>query len=98
MGLADKLKGLTNKAEDEAATHEEQLHKAVVKAEEAADRRTGGQYHDQIVAAGEKADTFVEGLKAPDEPAPDGSASAAPAPGAPAPEAPGSASREPGRP
>ncbi|MDQ2895513.1 MAG: antitoxin [Actinomycetota bacterium] len=33
------------------------------KAEEAADRQTGGQYHEQIVKAGDKADAYVETLK-----------------------------------
>jgi MT0933-like antitoxin protein len=35
----------------------------VQKAEAAADQRTGGKYHDQVVKAGEKADAFVENLK-----------------------------------
>ncbi len=70
MGFADKLKDLTRKAEDEAATHKDQVHKAVLKAEEAADQRTGGQYHDQILEAGHKADDFVDGLKEPDANAP----------------------------
>ncbi|MGI9184267.1 MAG: antitoxin [Solirubrobacteraceae bacterium] len=70
MGFAERFKSLTKKAEDEAATHKEQVHKAVLKAEEAADRQTGGQYHDQITKAGAKADVFVDGLKAPDAPAP----------------------------
>ncbi len=83
MGFADKLKILTKKAEDEAATHKEQVHKAVLKAEEVADQRTGGQYHDQILKAGHKADDFVDGLKEPDPPA-----------GAPAESPPGG---EPGR-
>jgi ElaB/YqjD/DUF883 family membrane-anchored ribosome-binding protein len=70
MGIRDKLRDLTKKAEDEAATHKDQIHQAVLKAEEAADQRTGGQYHDQIIKAGEKADVFVDGLKEPDAPAP----------------------------
>lgn len=65
MGLTDKLKDLVKKSQDEAATHKDQVHKAVVKAEEAADRQTGGQYHDQILNAGHKADAYVDGLKAP---------------------------------
>lgn len=75
MGFADKLKDLAKKAEDEAATHKDQVHKAVVKAEQAADQRTGGQYHDQILKAGEKADDYVDGLKERDlqPPAPAGS-------------------------
>jgi hypothetical protein len=65
MGFVDKLRNLTNKAEDEAATHKDQVHKAVLKAEELADRQTGGQYHDQILKAGQKADTFVDNLEEP---------------------------------
>ena len=63
MGFADKLKDLVKKGQDEAATHKDQVHNAVLKAEQAADRQTGGQYHDQIVKAGEKADAYVDGLK-----------------------------------
>ncbi len=65
MGFADKLKDLAKKAEDEAATHQDQVHKAVLKAEAAADRQTGGQYHDQIAKASQKADAYVDGLKEP---------------------------------
>jgi hypothetical protein len=32
MGFADKLKALSKKAEDEAATHKDQVHSAVLKA------------------------------------------------------------------
>ena len=66
MGLADKLKDLVKKGQDEAATHKDQVHQAVVKAEQTADRQTGGQYHDQIVKAGEKADAYVDGLRPAD--------------------------------
>lgn len=65
MGFADKLKDLTTKAQDAAATHKDQVHKAVLKAEETADRQTGGEYHDQILKAGQKADAYVEGLEEP---------------------------------
>ena len=67
MGLADKLRNLTKKAEDAAAEHQDQIHQAVEKAEAAADQQTGGKYHDQIQKAGAKADVFVDGLK-PAEP------------------------------
>jgi hypothetical protein len=70
MGFGDKLKDLAIKAETETATHKDQVHNAVLKAEDAADQRTGGQYHDQIVKAGQKADVFVDGLKEPDADAP----------------------------
>jgi ElaB/YqjD/DUF883 family membrane-anchored ribosome-binding protein len=74
MGIADKLKGLTSKAEDAAAEHKDQIHEAVEKAEVAADQRTGGKYHDQIQKAAAKADELVDGLKEPEKPAaPDGS-------------------------
>jgi ElaB/YqjD/DUF883 family membrane-anchored ribosome-binding protein len=69
MGIVDKLKGLTNKAEDAAAEHKDQIHDAVEKAEVTADERTGGKYHDQIQKAAAKADTFVDGLKEPEKPA-----------------------------
>jgi ElaB/YqjD/DUF883 family membrane-anchored ribosome-binding protein len=69
MGIVDKLKGLTNKAEDAAAEHKDQIHDAVEKAEVTADQRTGGKYHDQIQKAAAKADTFIDGLKEPERPA-----------------------------
>lgn len=72
MGLTDKFKDLVKKGQDEAATHKDQVHKAVVKAEQAADRQTGGQYHDQILNAGHKADDYVDGLKAPEGETPPG--------------------------
>jgi DNA-binding protein H-NS len=63
MGLADRLKGLTKKAEDTAVEHKDQIHQAVHKAEATADQRTGGKYHEQIQKAGAKADSLVDGLK-----------------------------------
>jgi hypothetical protein len=62
MGLADRLKGLTKKAEDTAVEHKDQIHQAVEKAEATADQRTGGKYHEQIQKAGAKADSLVDGL------------------------------------
>jgi ElaB/YqjD/DUF883 family membrane-anchored ribosome-binding protein len=62
MGLADRLKGLTKKAEDTAVEHKDQIHQAVEKAEAAADQRTGGKYHEQIQKACAKADSLVDGL------------------------------------
>jgi hypothetical protein len=67
MGIADRLRKLTQRAEEAAVEHQDQIHEAVQKAEAAADQRTGGAYHDQIVKAGEKADAYVEHLK-PAEP------------------------------
>jgi ElaB/YqjD/DUF883 family membrane-anchored ribosome-binding protein len=66
MGIADRLKNLTKKAEDAAAEHKDQIHDAVQKAEAAADQRSGGKYHDRIQEAGAKADAFVDSLKPTD--------------------------------
>jgi hypothetical protein len=68
MGLADKLKLLTKKAEDTAGEHKDQIHEAVQKAEVAADQRTGGAYHDQIGNAAAKVDGYVDRLKEPQTP------------------------------
>ncbi len=66
MGLADRLKAVTKKAEDTAAEHKEQIQQAVQKVGATADERTGGKYHEQIEKAGAKADAFVDGLKGAD--------------------------------
>jgi ElaB/YqjD/DUF883 family membrane-anchored ribosome-binding protein len=63
MGLADRLRNLTKKAEDTAVEHKDQIHQAVQKAEAAADTRTGGKYHDKIAKAGDMADAYVDKLK-----------------------------------
>jgi DNA-binding protein H-NS len=63
MGLADRLKGLTKKAEETAVEHKDQIHQAVQKAEATADQRTGGKYHEQIQKAGVKAESLVDGLE-----------------------------------
>ena len=62
MGLADRLKDLTKKAEDTAVEHKDQIHQAVQKAEVTADQRTGGKYHEQIHKAGAKAESLVDEL------------------------------------
>jgi ABC-type transporter Mla subunit MlaD len=69
VGLSDRLKGLTKKAEATAAEHKDQIHQAVEKAEALADQRTAGQYHDKIAKAGEVANTYVDKLNAPVDPA-----------------------------
>jgi hypothetical protein len=66
MGLMDRFKGLTKKAEDAAAAHKEQIDQAVQKVETAADQRTGGQYHDRIQRAGAKAEAIVDRLPPPE--------------------------------
>lgn len=65
MGLTDRLKDLTKKAEDTAAEHKDQIHEAVQKAGAAADERTGGRYHEQIEKASTKVDTLVANLGDP---------------------------------
>jgi hypothetical protein len=62
MGLSDTLKNLRKKAEDTTVEHKDQIHDAVQKAEQAADQRTEGKYHDNIVKAGDMADAYVEKL------------------------------------
>jgi hypothetical protein len=62
MNISDKLKDLGEKAKETAAEHKDQIKNAVEKAEVAADRKTGGQYHDQIANAGAKVQSYVEGL------------------------------------
>jgi ElaB/YqjD/DUF883 family membrane-anchored ribosome-binding protein len=67
MGLSDTLKNLRKKAEDTAVEHKDQIHEAVQKAEDAADQRTQGKYHDKIAKAGDMADAYVEKLTPADE-------------------------------
>jgi hypothetical protein len=67
MRLSDKLKNLRKKAEDTAVEHKDQIHQGVQKAEEAADQRTQGKYHEKIVKAGDMADAYVEKLAPADE-------------------------------
>jgi ElaB/YqjD/DUF883 family membrane-anchored ribosome-binding protein len=66
MGITDRLKNLTKRAEDSAVEHKDQIHEAVQRAETAADERTGGKYHEQIQKAGAKADAFIDNLKPTD--------------------------------
>jgi DNA-binding protein H-NS len=66
MGIADRLKNLTKRAEQSAVEHKDQIHEAVQKAEATADQQTGGKYHDQIQKAGTKADALIDNLKPAD--------------------------------
>ena len=68
MGIVDRLRNLTGKAEDTAVEHKDQIHEAVQKAETAADQRTDGRYHEQIQKAGAKADAFVDGIGETEKP------------------------------
>lgn len=63
MAIADRLNKLLGRAEKTVAEHKEQIEKAIDKAEEAADRKTQGRYHDQIDKGGSKAKTYVQGLE-----------------------------------
>jgi hypothetical protein len=63
MALTDKFKDLRNKAGDAVLDRKDQIEQAVQKAGDAADKRTGGRYHEQIQNAGDKAASFVDGLE-----------------------------------
>jgi MT0933-like antitoxin protein len=63
MGLTDRLKDLKGKAEDAVVERQDQIHQAVQKASAAADRRTGGKYHEKIEKVGDKAVGLVDSLK-----------------------------------
>ncbi len=63
MGLTDKLKNLSKKAETLAVEHKDQIQGATQKAEQAIDKRTGGRYHDKIEKAGAKADSLLDRLE-----------------------------------
>lgn len=67
MAILDKLKELTKKGQQQAADHKDDLQKAVDKAQEVADKRTGGKYHDKIEKAGAKADRYIDKLQASKE-------------------------------
>jgi ElaB/YqjD/DUF883 family membrane-anchored ribosome-binding protein len=83
MGIADRLRNLTSKAEDAAVEHKDQIHGAVQKAEAAADQRTQGKYHEQIQKAAAKADALVDSLKETEKPpAAEGATDAESTPGA----------------
>jgi hypothetical protein len=85
MGLSDKLKDLTKKAQEAAVEHQDQLQQAVETAGVVADRRTGGRYRTQIAKAGQKASAMVDSLAAKDDASgsapPAGPGQSAPAPG-----------------
>ena len=68
MGLVDRLKLVTKKAEDTAGEHKDQIRQAVQKAQATAEQRTGGAYHDQIANAGAKVDGLVDRLNEPETP------------------------------
>jgi hypothetical protein len=53
---------LTDKAKQAGVEHKDELHKAVEKAENLADKQTQGKYHDQIQKAGAKVDAQLDEL------------------------------------
>lgn len=59
---------LTRRAEELATEHKGELGQAIDKAEQAADRRTGGKYHDKIDKAARAAERYVENLPDSDTP------------------------------
>ncbi|MBS1879230.1 MAG: antitoxin [Actinobacteria bacterium] len=63
MAISETLKGLTNKAREQAAEHKDDLKKAIDKAQDAADKRTGGKYHDKLEKAGRTADRYLDELQ-----------------------------------
>jgi hypothetical protein len=63
MGISDRLRQLTKKAENTAAEHKDQIKEAVEKAEVTADQRSGGKYHDKIAGAASKAQAYVDRLE-----------------------------------
>jgi hypothetical protein len=66
MSMFDKLKDAAENALEE---HGDVVKKAIDKAEDVVDQRTGGKYHDQIESAGDRAATFVDS-RADDGPLP----------------------------
>jgi hypothetical protein len=69
MGIRNRIaRKLAGKAHELAIEHKDDLQKAILKAEEAADQRTGGKYHDKIQKAGEAAGSYVQKLPDPDAP------------------------------
>ena len=68
MGLADRLKDLTTKAQDAVVERNEDIHKVVEKVAATADERTGGKYREQIQRAGAKAGGLIDGLKGTETP------------------------------
>jgi len=68
MGLADRLKDLTTKAQDAVVERNEDIHKVVEKVAATADERTGGKYREQIQRVGAKAGGLIDGLSGAETP------------------------------
>jgi DNA-binding protein H-NS len=82
MGIPDRLRQLTKKAENTAAQHKDQIKEAAEKAETTADQRSGGKYHEQIAGAATKAKSFVDRLETEPQPGETPAAEAQPSHGA----------------
>ena len=67
MGMFDNAKDLLGKAEDLAAEHADQVKEGIDKAEDFADKQTGGKYTEQIDGAGSQAEKYVQGLHPKDQ-------------------------------
>jgi hypothetical protein len=61
MGLFDELKGLAEAAEKAAEEHPDEVKMGIGKLAEVIDQQTGGQHHDQIAKAEQKADDYITG-------------------------------------
>ncbi len=66
MAISDKLKDLTSKAQEAAASREGQIRGAVEKVQQLANERTGGKYSEQIQKAGAKAGEVVDKVARPE--------------------------------
>ena len=60
VGLFDELKGMTEAAEKAAAEHPDQVKSALQSLEGVVDQKTGGAHHDQIAAAADKAEEYID--------------------------------------
>ena len=62
MGFLDNAKELAGKAEELAGEHADQVKDVINKAEDLADKETGGKFTGAIDGAGQKAADFVDGV------------------------------------
>jgi hypothetical protein len=60
VGLFDELKGLAEAAEKAAEEHPDEVKMGIGKLAEVIDQQTGGQHHDQIAKAEQKADDYID--------------------------------------
>lgn len=72
MGFRETLKNLPARARDAGAEHKHEIRQTVETAQDAADRQTGGKYHDKIEQAGAKVDAYVNNLESTQAPPDEG--------------------------